>query len=83
MKANLHTQCYRYQKYGYFASKYPSQTKTLLVEVPTEECEQKEDGLEMVVHQQDNDLDASTENREFSGCIRTLPSTDLALSYNF
>jgi len=31
----------------------------------------------VAVHQQDDDSDASAEGREFSGCIRTLTSTDL------
>jgi len=34
------------------------------------------------LHQQDDDLDASTKYHEFSGCIRTLASTDLTPSYD-
>ena len=37
-----------------------SQARTLLVEVPIEE--EKEDGLEVVVHQQDDNLDTSAED---------------------
>jgi len=63
-KVNLHTQCY-----GCFTNQCPSQTKILLVEVPIKE---EEDGLEVIVYQQDDDSDASAENCEFNGCIRTL-----------
>jgi len=50
-----------------------------MVRVPIENVE---DGLGVTVHQQDNDSDASAENREFSGCIRILASTDLNPSNN-
>ena len=49
------------------------------MEVPIEDSE-KEDGLEIVVHQQDDDLNASAEDREFTGCTRNLTSTDLTPS---
>jgi len=49
------------------------------MEVPIEDVEE-ENGLEVVVHQQD-DSDASTEECEFNGCIRTLRVTDLTSSY--
>ena len=42
--------------------------------------EDVEDGLEVAVHQHDIDSDASAENCEFSGCIKTLASTDLTLN---
>ena len=42
----------------------------------------KEDGLEVVVHQQDDDSDTSADNRKFNSSIRTLASTDLTLSYD-
>ena len=80
MKVNQHTQCYKCQRYGYFANQCLSQTKTLLVEVFINEDEEKEDGLELIVYQQDDDSDICTKDREFSGCIRTLASTDH--SYN-
>jgi len=40
----------------------------------------EEDGLEVTVHQHDDDSDASPEECEFNGCIRTL--TDLTPSYD-
>jgi len=36
----------------------------------------------MVVHLQDDDLDASAKNYEFNDCNRTLALTDLTLSYD-
>ena len=51
-KVNSQTQCYRCQGYGHFSSQYLSQTKTLLVEVPIEDIEEKND-VEVTVHQQD------------------------------
>ena len=48
-----------------------------MVRVPIENVE---DGLGVTVHQQDNDSDASAENREFSGCTRIFASTDLNLA---
>ena len=52
MKANPCNQCYRCQGYGHFVNQCLSQARTLLVEVPIEE--DKEDGLEVVVHQHDD-----------------------------
>jgi len=46
------------------------------VEVPIEDIEEEDDG-EVVVHQQDDDLDASVEEYEFNGCIRTVEVTGL------
>ena len=42
------------------------------MEVPIET--ENEDGLEVVVHHQDDDSDASAEDCEFNGCIRTVES---------
>ena len=56
-----------------------SQTKTLLVEVLIENIE-KEDDVEMVMHQQDDDSDASVEEYKFNGCIRTVQVTNLISS---
>jgi len=67
MKANPHSQCYRCQGHGYFESQCPSHARTLLVEVHKEE--ENEDGLELIVHQQVDNLDASAEDYEFSGSI--------------
>ena len=53
-KVNPRTQYYRCQGSGHLASQCPSQTKTLLVEIPIEEIEREDDG-EVVVHQQDDD----------------------------
>ena len=64
---------------GHIANQCPSPTKTLLVHVPIEEDE--DDGLEVVVHQQ-NDSNASTENSEFDGYIRILALDDLTLTYD-
>jgi len=52
------------------------------VEVPIEDVE--EDGLEVAVHQYDDDLDAFAEECEceFNSCIRTLIVTDLTSSYD-
>jgi len=71
-RVNPRTQCYKCQEYGHLASQCPSQTKTLFVEVPTEDIEEEEDDGEAVVHQQDDDSDASVEEYEFNGCIRTV-----------
>ena len=70
VKVNPRTKCYRCQEYEHFANQYLCQTKTLLVEAPIEEGEE-EDSLEVVVHQQNDDSDASAEDRKFSGCIKT------------
>jgi len=59
------------QGYGHLASQCPSQTKTLFVKVPIEDIKEEEDDGEVVVHQQD-DSDASVEEYEFDGCIRTV-----------
>jgi len=54
--------------------------RPLLVEVPIEEDEQKENSIEVDVHQQDSD--ASVKDREFNGCIRSLILTDLTPTYD-
>ena len=74
-KANPRTHCYRCQRYGHFATKCPSQTKTFLMKVSIEDIKE-EDGLEVIVYQDDNS-DTSAEDSKFSGCIRILTSTDL------
>jgi len=38
---------------------------------------EEEGDVEVVVHQQDNDSDASVEEYEFNGCIRTVRETNL------
>jgi len=73
-KINPRIQCYRCQGYGHLTSQCPSQTKTLLVEVP---IDVKEDGLKVIVHQQHDDSDASAEECECNGSIRTLAVTNL------
>ena len=45
------------------------------MEVLIEDAE--EDGLEVTVHQQDDNSDASNEESEFNGCIRILAVTNL------
>ena len=60
---------------GHLTSQCSSQNKTLLVEIQIEDLE--EDSLELVVHQQDDDSDASAKEREFNGCIRTMKVTNL------
>ena len=45
------------------------------MEAPIKDAE--EDHLEVTVHQHDDDLDASAEESEFSGCVRTLGVTNL------
>jgi len=55
--------------------------KTLLVKVHIEE-DGEENGLEVTVHQHDNDSDAFAEDREFNGCIRTLAIIDLTPTYD-
>ena len=74
-KVNPRTQFCRCQGYGHLASQCPSQTKILFVEIPIEDIEGKDDG-EMIVHQQDDDSDASVEEYEFNGCIRTIEMTE-------
>ena len=64
------------QGYGHLASQCPSQTKTLFVKVSIEDIEEEEDDGEVVLHQQD-DSDASVEEYEFNGCIRTVEVTSL------
>ena len=49
-KVNSRIQCYRCQGYEHLVSQYPSQTKTLLVEVLIEEVKE-DDSLEVAVHQ--------------------------------
>ena len=78
-KVNPRTQCYRCQGYGHLASQCLSQTKTLFVKVPVEDIEEEDDG-EVIVHQQDDDSDASVEEYEFNRCIRTVEATNLTLS---
>ena len=46
------------------------------MEVRIEDVEEK-NGLEMIVHQQDNDSDASAKECEFNGCIRTVRVANL------
>ena len=62
---NPRTQCYRCQGYGHLTS----QIKTLLVELPIEDVEE-EDDVEVVVHQQDNDSDASIEEYESMSALK-------------
>ena len=50
------------------------------MKVTIKDVEEEENSLEVTVHQQD-DLDASAEECEFNGCIRTLAVTDLTPSY--
>jgi len=64
----------------HFETQCPSQTKALLVEVPIKDVE--EGSLKAAVHQQGDDSYASVEDREFSGCIRTLASIDITPSKN-
>jgi len=80
-KTNPRTQCYRCKGYAHFANQYPSQTKIVLVEVLIEDVEEK-DGMEVIIHRQDDDLDASANEHEFNGCVGTLASTDLTLCYD-
>ena len=47
------------------------------MKVLIEDIKEEEDGLELVVHRQDDDSDASAEECEFNGCIRTLAVTNL------
>jgi len=79
VKVNPRTQCHKYQRYGHFTNQCSSQTTTFLVEVSIEDGE---DELEVVMHQQDDDLDAFAENREFNGYIITLALTDLTPNYD-
>ena len=59
----------------HLASRCPSQTKTLFVEVSIEDIEEEDD--EVVIHQQDDDSYASVEEYEFNGCIRIVKVTGL------
>jgi len=78
VKVNPHAQCYRCEGYEHLTSQYPSQTKTLLVKIFIEDVQ--ENGLEVTVHQQDDDSDVFGEECEFNGCIRTLAVTNLTPS---
>ena len=49
------------------------------MEVPIEDVEEEGD-IKVVVHQQDDDSDASVEEYEFNGCIRTVRETNLTSS---
>ena len=62
------TQCYRCQGYGHLTSQCLSQTKTLLVEVLIEDVKE-EDGLEVTMHQQDDDLNVSAEKCGFNATL--------------
>ena len=46
------------------------------MEIPIEDVE-KEDDIEVIMHQQDDHSDASAEEYEFNGCIRTVKVTNL------
>ena len=50
------------------------------MDVPIVNVKEKEHGLEVVVHQQDDDSDASTEECKINGYIRTLTVANLTLS---
>ena len=50
-----------------------------LVKVFVEDVEE-DDGLEVVVHQQEDDSNVSVEECEFNDCIRTLAMTNLTPS---
>jgi len=50
------------------------------VEVPIEDIEEEEGDVEVTVHQQVDDSNASVEEYEFYGCIRTVKVTNLTLS---
>ena len=78
-KVNLRTQCYRCQGYGHIANQWLSQTKTLLVEVPIEDIEEGDD-VEVIVHQQNDESDASVEECKFNSCIRTAKVMNLTPS---
>ena len=47
------------------------------MKVCIEDIEEKEDDGEVIVHQQDYNSDASVEEYEFNGCIRTVKMTSL------
>jgi len=64
----------------HLTSQYPSQTKILLVKVPIEDIEEEEDAIEVIVHQQKDDSDASDEECEFNGCIRNVKVMNLTPS---
>ena len=50
------------------------------MKVPIEDIEEEEDAIEVIVHQQKDDSDASDEECEFNGCIRTVRVTNLTPS---
>jgi len=50
------------------------------VEVSIEDIQEEEDDGEVDVHQQDDDSDASIEEYEFNGCIRTVKVINLSPS---
>jgi len=58
----------------------PRSLVKILIEAVKENVE--EDGLEVIVHQQDNDSNASVEECKFNDCIRTLGVTHLTPSYD-
>ena len=49
------------------------------MKVPIKDLEEKGD-VKVVMHQQDDDLDASVEEYKYNGCIRTMGETNLTLS---
>ena len=51
VKINPHTQCYRCLGYGHLANQCLSQTQILLVKISIKDVEEKEDDLEVIVHQ--------------------------------
>ena len=50
------------------------------MKIPIEDV--KKDGLEVIVHQQDDDSDAFAEDCEFNSCTKTLAVTGLTPSYD-
>jgi len=50
--------------------------------VPIEVIQEEEDEGEVVVHQQDDDSDASVKEYEFNRCIRTVKMTNLYPNIN-
>jgi len=77
-KVNPQTQYYRCHRYEHLASQCPSQNKILLVEVFIEDVE--EHNLKVIVHQQDDDPDASAEECKFNGCIKAVRVMNQTLS---